>query len=289
MDSDTATDMPHIGTRLREAREQDGMSHAQISDILRIQANYLEAIEKLDTAALPSIGYVLGYVRAYANYLGLDGKEAVESYKIDSQIPDNLGRRNTPHFVPKREIRMPRGFFAATTVVSCAAVLAFWYGSQTDAQSAILTAPAGFGPTDAPAPVQVEIDPDLMSIKAIAPSWVKVKDKDGNTLISRILVAGESYQTDVDSGVLLSARDSGALELFIGGERIGSLGRQGIPMTDIPMPAIPRLNMDTEREELEAAEAAALAAQAEAKAAQEADPKTDSDTETPDAPKPKQL
>lgn len=267
MDTDQDIPTPHIGERLRAAREQDGMTHAQISETLRIQASFLDAIERLDADALPSIGYVLGYVRAYAGYLGLNGQEAVDAYKTDSQIPENLGMRQSPHFVPKRDIRAPRGFFAATTVLSCAAVLAFWYGSQTDAQSAAISSPSGFSTASNAAPVPEEIDPDLMTIKAIAPSWVQVKDKDRQVVISRILVAGETYQTDVDAGIFLSARDSGALELFIGGERMGSLGRKGIPMQDVPMPAVPRVNLDTEA----AAALEAANAEADARAAREAE------------------
>lgn len=267
MEPEQDSPAPHIGEKLRAAREQDGMSHAQISETLRIQASFLDAIERLDKDALPSIGYVLGYVRAYASFLGLNGQEAVDAYKIDSQIPQNLGMRQSPHFVPKRDIRAPRGFFAATTVLSCAAVLAFWYGSQTDAQSAAISSSSGFSAVDTPVPTPSVIDPDLMTIKAIAPSWVQIKNKDGQVVISRILVAGETYQTDVDSGILLSARDSGALELFIGGERMGSLGRQGIPMQDIPMPAVPRVNMDTE------AAAALEAANAEVEAQRAAEEK----------------
>lgn len=267
MEPEQDTPAPHIGEKLRVAREARGETHAQISEILKVQSSFLDAIERLDSEALPSIGYVLGYVRAYAGYLGLNGQDAVNAYKVDSQIPKNLGRRNIPHFVPKREIRAPRGFFAATTVLSCAAVLAFWYGSQTDAQSAALSSPSGFSTADTQSPEPSEIDPDLMTIKAIAPSWVQIKDKDGQVVISRILIAGETYKTDVDAGIFLSARDSGALELYIGAERMGSLGRKGIPMKDIPMPAVPRHNLDTDA-------AAALEA-ANAETEKETDPESE--------------
>ncbi len=229
----------HIGQDLRLARVNAGLTHSEISETLKIQSVFLNAIEQLDTAALPSIGYVLGYVRAYAQHLGMDGLAAVERYKVDSKVPENLGRRSTPHFVPKRQIRLPRGFFAATTIMSCAAVLAFWYGSQTDAQSNALN-PATNLNAPGNAPVVSPIDPELMTFKATAPTWVQIKDQFGNSIISRILVSGESWQTGIYANVTLSARDSGALELYVGGELMGRLGRKGIPMTDVPMPAVPR-------------------------------------------------
>ncbi len=240
MSPETTKTPPHIGETLRAARERAGLSHAEISSELRIQAVFLDAIETLNTQALPSIGYVLGYVRAYAMHLGLDGKEAVERYKVDSQVPENLGMRDAPHFVPKRQVRLPKGFFAAVTVVSCAAILAVWYGAQPGTQSTTLGAQSGLNVPAQNSAQTAPVDPDLMVIKAVAPTWIEIKDKTGKTIISRILVTGESWQTDVDENISLSARDSGALELYLGGELMGALGRQGIPMTDVPMPAVPR-------------------------------------------------
>ena len=230
----------HIGEDLRIARIDAGVTHSEISETLKIQSVFLDAIERLDLDALPSIGYVLGYVRAYALHLGMDGKEAVERYKADVKIPENLGMRSTPHFVPKRQIRLPRGFFAAVTMVCCASVVAFWYGFQTDAQSAALPAQTGLSAANTSIAEPEPIDPDLMTFKAIAPTWVQIKDQFGNSIISRVLVTGETWETGIYANVSLSARDSGALELYIGGELMGRLGKKGIPMADIPMPAVPR-------------------------------------------------
>lgn len=240
MDPELNDTEPHIGQSLRLARVNAGLTHSEISETLKIQSTFLDAIERLDKAALPSIGYVLGYVRAYAMHLGLDGKESVERYKIDSEVPENLGMRTAPHFVPRRQVRVPRGFFTATTIMSCATILAVWYGSQTDAQSALITQQTQ-GLTADPILVQPEpVDPNVMTFKATAPTWVQFKDESGASITSRILVAGESWQTHIDNNVTLSARDSGALELYIGEERMGRLGRKGVPMHNVPMPAVPR-------------------------------------------------
>ncbi len=222
------------------AREAIPMSHACIARELNIQPEYVAAIEALDRDSLPSIGYVLGYVRGFAGIVGLDPQESVNDFKVDSEVPENLGMRNQPHFVPKRQIRMPRGFIAATTVLSCAAVLSFWYASKTDAQSAALSAISSITVPESTANVEVAaIDPERMLIKATAPSWIEIKDKDGKTLISRIMISGESWEAHQDVGVTVSARDSGAFELYLGEDLMGSLGAKGVPMTDIPMPAIP--------------------------------------------------
>ncbi len=221
-----------IGDILRRHRLERNWSHADVSEELNIQPAFVKAIEDLNTEALPSIGYVLGYVRAYAELMGLNGPEAVGQYKTDSAVPENLGMRDRPHFVPTRDFKLPRGFFAATTVMSCAAVLAFWYGSNTEVQSANFTAAGSeSGVIDA----QVETVPvsdTLLTLNAVAPSWVEIKDSGGKVLISRIFVPGDSWQTDMSETIFLSARDAGAFEVTIGSIEQGKIGAKGEPVFD---------------------------------------------------------
>jgi len=63
---------PGIGTRLREAREARGLTYEVISAELRIRPVILAAIEQEDHAVLPERVYLLGLLRTYARYLGLD-------------------------------------------------------------------------------------------------------------------------------------------------------------------------------------------------------------------------
>ena len=88
----------------------------------------------------------------------------------------------------------------------------------------------GFAPLE-----PTQNDPDLISLKAIGPSWVQVKDKNGNVLISRVMVPGEIFETKRQNLPLLSIRDAGAVELYIGGTRIGPIGQQGASAKNIPL------------------------------------------------------
>lgn len=228
----------HIGARLREARETLSLDMDTVAGALKINSGYIDAIENLNKAALPSIGYVLGYVRAYAQFVGLDGQAAVEDFKTDSEVPENLGLRDRPHFVPKRQIRLPKGFFAASTVLSAMAVLAFWYSSKTDAHSAALTAQTDFNGAEVQTMQSETIDPNRILIKATSPSWIEIKDEDQKVIISRILVTGESWEGHQDDNVTVSARDSGALEIYLGKDLIGQLGTKGVPVADVSVIAI---------------------------------------------------
>lgn len=225
----------HIGEVLRRARVASGKSVADVASALKLQDSFVTSIETLDQDALPSIGYVLGYVRAYANFLGEDGAKAVAQYKADTAVPENLGIRSLPHFVPQRKIKLPRGFVPALSVFGAAAMLAFWYGGNTDS---IANAPAPMISTapdtpSAPAPLPANV----LTVRAVSPSWVQVKDAQGQILVSRIFVKGEDYVTEAGSRQTLSARDGAALELYAGSERLGVLGERGVSFTNKPIDA----------------------------------------------------
>jgi len=220
----------HIGTELRDTRIARGLSFEQVSEATKIRPEFLRAIESLAKEDLPSIGYVLGYVRSYAKFLGLDSHSVVARYKRDSAVPENLGRRNLPHFVPKRKIRLPRGFIAASAVLSTAAMLVVWYGTQTELQAAVIPAP---DLSIAQTPQVAQVDPNMLTVRALAPSWIQIKDNSGRVIISRIFVTGETWQTPRSSGVTLSARDGGAVGLFIGDTNIGALGERGVAIENV--------------------------------------------------------
>ncbi len=65
--------MSQIGARLREAREQMGLSLAEAEAATRIRVRFLEALENDQFSELPSDRHMLrGFVQNYASFLGLD-------------------------------------------------------------------------------------------------------------------------------------------------------------------------------------------------------------------------
>jgi cytoskeletal protein RodZ len=69
-----------IGEQLRFAREERGIPLREISDHTRISVRYLEAIEANEYKRLPGGIFNRSFVKAYARYVGLDEKEAIDSY-----------------------------------------------------------------------------------------------------------------------------------------------------------------------------------------------------------------
>lgn len=73
--------MSELGACLRQARERQGISLAQASVDTRIVQQSLTALEDGAFQCLPSDVVVRGFIRNYANYLGLDADELIELYR----------------------------------------------------------------------------------------------------------------------------------------------------------------------------------------------------------------
>lgn len=69
-----------LGEKLRQAREERGMSISEVAEQTRISALYIESIENDDYRPLPGGIFNKGFVKSYAKTLGLDEQEALQDY-----------------------------------------------------------------------------------------------------------------------------------------------------------------------------------------------------------------
>ena len=72
--------MFEIGNSLREARMRQGLDYSQVELATKIRAKYIRALEEEEFAVLPSGTYIKGFMRSYAEFLGLDGQLYVDEY-----------------------------------------------------------------------------------------------------------------------------------------------------------------------------------------------------------------
>ena len=66
---------------LKEIRESSGLEIGDVSKATCICPRYLEAIEEGDFSKIPADIYTRGYIREYANYLGVPLPEAFKEYE----------------------------------------------------------------------------------------------------------------------------------------------------------------------------------------------------------------
>jgi hypothetical protein len=131
--------MFEIGGSLREARLKRNLTPADVQKAIRIRDRYLQALEEERWELLPGDAYVKGFLRTYADYLGLDGNLYVEEYNSRFAHPEE------PAFVPERFARTGRGFggvgvlrpLVAVAIIVAIVGVAAWQlsGSQTPKRS----------------------------------------------------------------------------------------------------------------------------------------------------------
>jgi cytoskeletal protein RodZ len=101
-----------IGTSLREARLRQGLDFPELEQGTKIRAKYLRALEDEQFDVLPAQTYVKGFLRSYAEYLGLDGQLYVDEYNSRFVV----GEEEQPSR-PRRSAPPPRGVQVQSRVV----------------------------------------------------------------------------------------------------------------------------------------------------------------------------
>jgi cytoskeleton protein RodZ len=121
-----------IGNSLREARTRRQIGIGQAEQATKIRGKYLRALEEEQFDVLPSQTYVKGFIRTYADYLGLDGQLYVDEYN-SRFVSDDWSPRAAARAAARRHERrlqanvvlLALGAIAVLTVV----VISAWKAS----------------------------------------------------------------------------------------------------------------------------------------------------------------
>lgn len=117
-----------VGHSLKVVRERRNLALTDVSARLRIRRPYLEAIEEGRFGELPGAVYVSGFLRQYAEFLGLDPDQVLKSYQAES---DGAVQRTVLNFpMPRPEERTPRLWLVVGALVVASVVYALWYRHQ---------------------------------------------------------------------------------------------------------------------------------------------------------------
>jgi hypothetical protein len=132
-----------IGNSLREARVRQQLELSEVELATKIRARYLRALEEESFEALPAQTYVKGFLRTYADYLGLDGQLYVDEFNSrfaaegEEQREPVVARRST--YVRRQQHRRLERRWVIFALAGIAAVFAFtiaaWkYGGNSNEQ-----------------------------------------------------------------------------------------------------------------------------------------------------------
>ncbi|MCX7028987.1 MAG: helix-turn-helix domain-containing protein [Spirochaetes bacterium] len=118
--------MESIGEKLRLAREQHTYTLDQVARDTRVARRFLEALEAEDFSAFPGETYAMGFLRTYAEYLGLDADELIGLFRnlqIQEQPLPMNELLDTRRHIPPRLLYLGGG---AAVVVLAIVALVLW-------------------------------------------------------------------------------------------------------------------------------------------------------------------
>lgn len=248
-----------VGTLLRKTRETKEVSLEAVEEGTSIRRFYLEAIEKEDYDKLPGRVYARGFVRNYADFLGLDGDEIAARFKEEyeqepeesekaeparsvqrqSAIPDDEDRRVTfssgRDFNARTQETSPlTKVMAAAAVVLVAFVGGIYYYFGNDAKEAdkAVSQPVQkqenavvdvANPT-ASASGKVDGVEVVASFSSNCWTWVT---SDGKDVFEGFVEKGQRLTWKGNKNVNVTLGNAGAVEIVRNGQSLGKAGKNG--------------------------------------------------------------
>jgi cytoskeleton protein RodZ len=226
-----------VGSELRQTRERQGLSLQQISNSTKVSLRVLQAIEASDESRLPAPVFTRSFVKTYAALIGLEPDETSRRY-FEQFVP--LQTAPTPE--PPREATEPtgrfilhglQGRFGTVAVLFLVGLTAFALaarnarrarsGAPALADPAIVSA-AGLSPARASQPAAVGTSGQMaappqslhLTIAPTGPCWVRAT-VDGESVVAKLLTAGDRREVDVRSDITLRVGDPSTFAFSIDG------------------------------------------------------------------------
>lgn len=249
--------MSQIGSQLRQAREARGLSLDDVQKATRIKRIYIEAIEAEQFQALPGPIQTRGFIRSYANHLGIDadellahlGMSAPSTGSITAPLPRNAAPANhhresertpNPPFSPPSRYNqsLGSGLPLPLPVLIIGVVLLFVIGGllilQALSAESRLPEPTPLAnvnnsirpqtledtTSELPSPAPREV---VLSVTASEHVWVRIT-QDGITTFEGILNPNEVATWSGKEQVIVETGNAAALSVVVDGQPIGVLG-----------------------------------------------------------------
>ncbi len=231
-DFDRPFDRHSIGDRLRHARESRGMSLDEVATQTRIPIRHLQHIEREEWDALPATTYCVGFAKAYANAVGLNGPEMAR--ELRERLGGTRTRAPAPeYYEPADPARVPpRSTLLIAVIVLAVFVVGYLIWRSTLDEEPItpgveMAVPETAAPQAQPTPAQTQpVQPQAVAgqpvtLVATEEVWLRVSDG-GTSLYQGILQAGQRFPIPptAQQPVLRTARPQ-VLRIMVGARDIG--------------------------------------------------------------------
>ncbi|HEY5057402.1 MAG TPA: helix-turn-helix domain-containing protein [Gaiellaceae bacterium] len=220
--------MFEIGNSLREARVRQGLDYPQVELATKIRAKYVRALEDEQFAVLPAQPYVKGFLRTYADFLGLDGQLYVDEFNsrfVVDGLDDPPLRRVSPRPRQQRGVERKVVFLALAVIAALTAlvIVAWKFGGGNAA------AP--------PAPAQAAPRvPSELQLKGVGPgTYVEVRRGSARgVVLLQATVAGGTVERVNGSRFWLYVKRPSALVVRLAGKPVALPARRNLKVVVTP-------------------------------------------------------
>lgn len=234
-----------VGTILLNARQKHKIKDLNvIAEELCIKPYLLEALEQDDFDSFASSCYATGVLKNYAALLGLDKKDIASRYEAEYAGSKECVVLSFPEAAKHGVLPIKSIAGIATLCVSIFAGVWISYDNFSIAKETGDT----FVPTNLHSEVKVadpiiEVVPyveksitveksttiakDELRLKANQDVWVRLSEPDGTVYVEKILIKGENLIAPNDQTLNLMTNNAAALSVYVDGQSVTSLGKQG--------------------------------------------------------------
>jgi cytoskeletal protein RodZ len=127
-----------LGAKLKSTREAKGYSFDQVSKETHITGTYLQALESEEFTVFPGESYLLGFLKTYTDYLGLDVQEVLSLYRStkvhDQPVPTKQLLKQPFHFPVKAVLSI----VLIIVIIVLLAGAIYWYITRPLKQQSII-------------------------------------------------------------------------------------------------------------------------------------------------------
>ena len=226
----------NFGERLKRERELREVSPNEVVVATRISLRFLQALENEDWDKLPGGIFNRGFVRAIAQYLGLDEEDLLAEYDLahgdqssEAQLAEESRIPAPPRWIP---VALALGALAVIAALVAAGVYswrrysAYRHAKQSSAvitQSLGVAQPASLPAGDPPQANSAALD---LSVSTSAPTRVRIL-ADGRVVLDSQIPAGQNRHFSAQTSFEVTAADSTAVLLELNGQVIPPIGSPG--------------------------------------------------------------
>jgi cytoskeletal protein RodZ len=219
--------LKEIGAYLRQVRLEKSLRIEQITVKTLIRQVFLEALEEGRYEDLPEPVFVQGFIRRYADALGLDGTALAKKFAINFFLFDSENENHKPK--QQSNIHIPLAVPYAVLLVVASLTLFFKLSPQNSANSAAKSKSQSTAPaqkTLQTSPSEVQVFPVQVTVELQDHSWLRVK-VDGKTAFEGTLNKGDKKTWTAKKQLTILSGNAGAVLVSTNNKEQKPLGVAG--------------------------------------------------------------